>query len=304
MSKGAYHLPVLLEESVKGLVRNIDGVYVDVTYGGGGHSEAILKMLSAKGKLIAFDRDLDATKNIINEDRLLFVKADFKYIQNHLMLNGIDKVDGILGDFGVSSHQFDSELRGFSIRGDANLDMRMNQKQELTAEKVVNEYSVDDLRKVFKMYGELNNGGLLASEIVRVRSEKRIRTTGELKDLLSRYSGYGEKQKNKFYAKLFQSIRIEVNQELESIRELLKSSVDILKPKGRMVTISYHSLEDRLVKNYFKRGSFDGSVVKDFYGNLIKPFEEINKKPICPTFEEIEKNPRARSAKLRIAEKI
>lgn len=296
-----YHIPVLFQESIDALQINPAGVYVDVTFGGGGHSREIFSRLNERGKLIVFDQDPDAKKNAWEAPNFYFVPANFSFLKNHLRLLGITKIDGLLADLGVSSHQFDEAERGFTIREDAALDMRMNQNAELSAFKVVNEYDEAALTSIFKNYGELNNARLLAREIILKRAEKPIQSTGELMAVLSRYSP--KFKDHKFFAQVFQAIRIEVNQELEVLKNLLVQATDLLSPGGRLVVISYHSLEDRLVKNFMKRGSFEGQVEKDFFGNVLKPLTEVVRHPIVPTEEEIKRNTRARSAKLRIAEK-
>ena len=302
MTSSAYHIPVLLNDVISGLNIQPEGVYVDATFGGGGHSREILKQLTT-GKLIAFDQDEDAQNNLIDDDRFVFIPQNFAYLQNFLKLYGYPQVDGILADLGVSSHQFDEEDRGFSIRSNAPLDMRMNQRAELDAGKVVNTYEKEALTKVFREYADLKNAHKVSWAICKARENTPINTTNELIDIITPYSG-GDKKKNQFYARVFQAIRIEVNQEMEVLKSFLEQTEKCLKPQGRLVVISYHSLEDRLTKNYIKKGQFDGEPEKDFYGNVIKPFKEITKKPIVPTEEEIEQNNRARSAKLRIAEKI
>lgn len=296
-----YHIPVMLNECLEGLKINPDGVYVDVTFGGGGHSKEIFKKLSSKGKLIVFDQDPDARKNTWEAPNFFFVAANFAFLSNHLRVLGIKAVDGILADLGVSSHQFDEVDRGFSIRSNAPLDMRMNKDGEVSAETVVNEYSERDLINLLRTFGELPNAKRIAGEILKVRSSKRIKTTGQLMDLLS--SCAPRHKENKFYAQVFQAIRIEVNNEIEVLEKFLIQTEDCIKPGGRLVVMSYHSLEDRLVKNYMKRGSIHGEITKDFFGNVLKPFSEVNRHPIIPGEEEIEKNTRARSAKLRIAER-
>ncbi len=296
-----YHKPVMLQECLDGLNINPEGVYVDVTFGGGGHSREIFKLLNEKGKLIVFDQDPDAKKNAWEASNFFFVAANFSFISNHLRMLGIRKVDGILADLGVSSHQFDAEQRGFSIRANAPLDMRMNQNGELTAAKVVNEYDERDLFILFKVYGELKNARKIANAIVTKREVKKIKTTGELISILEKLAPKHKEQK--FYAQVFQAIRIEVNQELEVLKRFLEQTPDVLNPGGRLVVMSYHSLEDRLVKNFMKKGSLTGEITKDFYGNILKPFDEVVRHPIIPTEEEIAMNSRARSAKLRIAER-
>lgn len=296
-----YHIPVMLHECLEGLNINPDGVYVDVTFGGGGHSREIYKQLSSKGKLIVFDQDPDAKANAWEADNFFFVAANFAFISNHLRLMGVKKVDGILADLGVSSHQFDEESRGFSIRANAPLDMRMNKNGELSAKDVVNEYDEFDLVKIFRTYGELPNARRIAGEIVKARESKKIKTTSDLMDVLSKCAP--KFKEHKFFAQVFQAIRIEVNQELDVLEKFLEQTEECIKPGGRLVVMSYHSLEDRLVKNYMKRGSIHGEITKDFFGNVLKPFSEVNRHPIIPTEEEIERNTRARSAKLRVAER-
>lgn len=291
----------MLNECIEGLNINPDGIYVDVTFGGGGHSKEIYKKLSSKGKLIVFDQDPDAKANAWEADNFVFIAANFAFISNHLRMMGIKEVDGVLADLGVSSHQFDEETRGFSIRANAPLDMRMNKEGELSAETVVNGYSERDLINLFRTYGELKNARRIAEEILKVRASKRIKTTNDLMDTLGPCAP--KYKENKFFAMVFQAIRIEVNQELEVLEKFLVQMEDCVKPGGRLVVMSYHSLEDRLVKNYMKRGSIHGEITKDFFGNVLKPFTEINRHPIIPSEEEIEKNTRARSAKLRIAER-
>lgn len=296
-----YHVPVMLNECLEGMSINPDGVYVDVTFGGGGHSKAIFERLSSKGVLISLDQDPDAKKNAWEAPNFHFVAANFAFLSNHLRLLGIDKVDGILADLGVSSHQFDEEGRGFSIRGNAPLDMRMNQAGSLSAEYVVNEYSEQQLTQLLRSYGELKNARKIATTIVLARETNSITTTTELMDVIK---GCAPKFKDhKFYAQVFQAIRIEVNQEMEVLQKFLTQTEEVLKPGGRLVVMSYHSLEDRMVKNYMKRGSIHGEIEKDFFGNVLKPFDEVVRHPIVPSEEECELNSRARSAKLRIAER-
>jgi 16S rRNA (cytosine1402-N4)-methyltransferase len=300
-SNTIYHIPVLLGECLEGLNIRPDGVYVDLTFGGGGHSRAIFEQLSEKGKLIAFDQDSDAAKNTWEAPNFHFVAANFAYFYNHLRMLGFPKVDGILADLGVSSHQFDAAARGFSIRENASLDMRMNQAQTVSAFHVVNEATEERLQFIFRTYGELNNARALASTLVNQRQSKAITTTFELMDALRKFAP--KFKDHKFFAQVFQAIRIEVNQELEVLQQLLLQTKEALHPEGRLVVMSYHSLEDRLVKNFLKHGSFDGTQEKDFYGNLIKPFSEVVRHPIVPNEEEIQRNSRARSAKLRIAKR-
>jgi 16S rRNA (cytosine1402-N4)-methyltransferase len=299
MTSKKYHVPVLLDESVTGLITDINGIYVDVTFGGGGHSREVLSRLGSKGKLIGFDQDKDAQANLPEDARFSFVPNNFRFLENALRFSGMDLVDGILADLGVSSHQFDQAERGFSIRSDARLDMRMNRSSDFDAEQLINAYDEADLAKMFKEYGELREARRLAGKIVFARSDKRIRTTGELMDLVG---GLCLPQKrNSFLARVFQAIRIEVNGEMTALKELLQASARLIKPGGRLVVISYHSLEDRLVKRFMKSGDFDGTLEKDFFGNPIKPFTEVPGMPIVPSEKEIETNNRARSAKLRVA---
>ena len=296
-----YHVPVMLQECIDALNINPDGVYVDVTFGGGGHSRAIFEKLSPKGRLIAFDQDPDARKNAWEASNFDLIPANFAFISNHLRLLGIKQVDGILADLGVSSHQFDAEARGFSIRTDAKLDMRMNQKSELTAAIVVNEYEEEKLLKMFRAYGEIPNAFKLVREITAARRSAKIKTTMNLIEVATKCAPF--RKENKYLAQVFQAIRIEVNDEMDALEKMLEQTADLLKPKGRLVVMSYHSLEDRLVKNYTKRGSLTGQIEKDFFGNVLKPYTEVVRHPIVPNDEEIERNSRARSAKLRIAER-
>ncbi|HUH34085.1 MAG TPA: 16S rRNA (cytosine(1402)-N(4))-methyltransferase RsmH [Daejeonella sp.] len=296
-----YHNPVMLTECIEGLAIKPDGVYVDVTFGGGGHSREILKNLNAKGRLLAFDQDADAQNNIPNDDRLTFIDQNFRYLKNNCRLQGAMPVDGILADLGVSSHQFDQPERGFSIRFDADLDMRMDQSTTLTAKEVINTYSEEDLHRIFGLYGEIKNAKTLAKTICTARLNAPIDTVAALKEAIAKQTPRGKE--NKYLAQVFQALRIEVNQELEALREFLEQSVEVLKPGGRLVVMSYHSLEDRLVKNFIATGKFRGEVEKDFYGNPIKPLEAVTRKAVTASEEEIRLNNRARSAKLRIAEK-
>ncbi len=296
-----YHIPVLLNESIEGLAIIPGGVYVDVTFGGGGHSRKILEKLGG-GRLIAFDQDSDAVKNIIQDERFVFVHNNFKYIKNFVRFHGYEKVDGILADLGVSSHDFDVPERGFSFRYNGLLDMRMNQTGSLTAEEVINDYSEEDLIRIFREYGELDNSKKIVSLIMLSRQAKRIKTTLQLSEILTPV--IPSKFANKYLAKIFQSLRIEVNKELETLKIFLEDSADLLKPGGRLVVLSYHSLEDRLVKNFFQKGDFYGEGEQDFYGNKILKFKPVGKKLLVPDDKEISINPRARSAKLRIAERI
>lgn len=300
-NNNTYHIPVMLNECLEGLNIQPDGVYVDVTFGGGGHSREIFKKLSENGKLIVFDQDPDAKLNAWEAPNFQFVAANFSFLSNHLRMLGVKKVDGILADLGVSSHQFDETSRGFSIRGDAPLDMRMNQNGTLTAEKVVNDYEEDELLRVFRKYGEIPNARKLVNEIAKARTGKKIKTTDDLIQVCAKCAP--KFKENKYYAQVFQAIRIEVNDEMSVLENFLKQTEQVLNPGGRLVVMSYHSLEDRLVKNYMKRGSLSGEIEKDFFGNVLKPFTEVVRHPIVPSEEEIERNTRARSAKLRIAER-
>lgn len=300
-SKQDYHIPVLFKESIEALSINPDGIYVDVTFGGGGHSRAIFNQLSKKGMLIAFDQDGDAIGNTWESENFKFVHSNFSFITNQLKLLGIKQIDGLLADLGVSSYQFDEKERGFSIRHDAKLDMRMSQSSAITAWNVINEYSSESLANVFFKYGEIRNSRTIASKIEKAREIKSIETTGELMSLVRPFAR--RNKEHKFLAQLFQSIRIEVNKELEVLESLLIQASKLIKPNGRLVVISYHSLEDRIVKNYLKRGSFDGSIQKDFFGNVLKPFEEVYRSVISPDSEEINQNSRSRSAKLRVGKK-
>ncbi|NBL64744.1 16S rRNA (cytosine(1402)-N(4))-methyltransferase RsmH [Flavobacterium sp. NST-5] len=296
-----YHNPVLLKETVDGLNINPDGVYVDVTFGGGGHSREILSRLGSRGKLFAFDQDEDALANVINDDRFTLINENFRFIKRFLRFHGIKKVDGILADLGVSSHQFDVAERGFSTRFDALLDMRMSQKSELSAYHVVNEYDETSLRRVFFDYGELKNAPALARTILEAREKNPIRNTEQLKNVLAKY--LPAHKSNKILAQIYQAIRIEVNQEMEVLKEFLQQSLEILEENGRLSVISYHSLEDRLVKRFMRNGLFEGEPERDFFGNFTVPFKIIQKL-IVPTEAEIAVNNRARSAKLRVAEKV
>ena len=296
-----YHNPVLLQQSVDDLVTNSDGIYVDCTFGGGGHSREILSRLSEKGKLYSFDQDLDALKNNIDDERFTLINQNFRFLENSLLMYGISEVDGILADLGVSSHQFDEADRGFSTRSDAPLDMRMNVMQSLDAKKVINEYEEETLADIFYHYGELREARKLAREIVHQRKGKKISTTEDLKKLFSYIPPH---KQNKFFAQVFQAIRIEVNQELEVLKEMLLQAYKILKPGGRLVVISYHSLEDRLVKRFLKNGMFEGEPQRDIYGNYAKAFELIKSKATIPDDKEIEENSRARSAKMRTGIKL
>ena len=296
-----YHKPVLLTESVDALVSNPDGVYVDVTFGGGGHSREILSRLSEKGRLFSFDQDSDALNNAIEDPRFTLINQNFRFLENSLLMYGVAQVDGVLGDLGVSSHQFDKAERGFSIRSDAPLDMRMNKMQDIDAYKVVNEYDEEALADIFYYYGELREARKLAREIVNKRKSADIKTTEDLKKVFSYVPAH---KSNKFFAQVFQAIRIEVNQELDALKEMLMQSSNVLKKDGRLVIISYHSLEDRLVKKFLKNGIFEGEPERDVYGNYQKVFELPYRKAVVPTDEEIEDNSRARSAKMRVGIKL
>lgn len=297
-----YHVPVLLNESLEGLALENGKVYVDLTFGGGGHSKEILARIP-EGKLVAFDMDEDAKQNAaaIGHRGFALVQANFRHLKRYLRMLKIQQVDGILADLGVSSWQFDTAGRGFSFRGDGPLDMRMSQTGELTAADVVNTYSEAELLRIFREYGEVENAKVLVREIVAERAAKPIRTTGHLLSLLSQF--VRPAKAHKYYAQVFQALRIEVNEELVALREMLLQAAEVLKPGGRLVVIAYHSLEDRLVKNFMKNGKFEGEMDKDFFGNPIRPFVPINSKPITPSEEEVAGNSRARSAKLRIAER-
>ena len=295
-----YHNPVLLHASVDGLNINPAGIYVDVTFGGGGHSKEILSRLGPNGKLFAFDQDEDALANALDDERFTLINENFRFIKRFLRFYGIKSVDGILGDLGVSSHQFDVPERGFSTRFDAGLDMRMSQKNDLNAYKVVNEYDEENLRRVFLDYGELKNAPVLARTILEARESNPIKTTDKLKEVLAKH--LPDRVRNKILAQIYQAIRIEVNQEMDVLKEFLEQSLDLLNPEGRLSIISYHSLEDRLVKRFMKNGMFEGEPERDFFGNFSVPFKSIGKL-IVPDAAEIKENNRARSAKLRIAEK-
>jgi len=297
-----YHVPVMLQPCIDGLNINPDGVYVDVTFGGGGHSREILKHLGPKGRLIAFDQDPDAQANIPTDERFIFIDQNFGFLKNNLRLKGFRQVDGILADLGVSSHQFDVPQRGFSIRHNAILDMRMDQHRDLTAAEILNTYTEDKLHKIFGIYGEVKNAKSLARAIVTSRLEQPFTDIDSLKSAIAGYIPKGKE--NKYLAQVFQALRIEVNAEIQVLEDFLQQAADVLKPGGHLVVMSYHSLEDRPVKNFMAKGKFQGEVEKDFFGNQQKPFNVITRKAIMATDEEIARNNRARSAKLRIAEKI
>ena len=297
-----YHNPVLLDESISALIGSPKGIYADATFGGGGHTSEILRRIDPEGRVISFDRDSDAIANKPDDDRLTLIRSDFRWIQNHIIHQGYrDGIDGILADLGVSSHQFDTAERGFSFRYEAPLDMRMNQEAQTTAADIVNTYSMEDLEKIFRLYGEVDNSRKIAQLICKARELSPIQTTGELgKAIESVLPKFAE---HKFLAKVYQALRIEVNQEMKSLEKFLIGAAKSLKPGGKRVIITYHSLEDRMVKNFIKAGNIDGKVEKDFYGNATAPLKAVNRKPILPQEEEIASNTRARSAKLRIAEK-
>ena len=297
-----YHLPVMLNECIEGLNIRPDGTYVDATFGGGGHSRAILSHLGEGGRLIAFDQDADALENALDDSRFTLLNENFRHMKSFLRLHGVRSVDGVLADLGVSSHQFDVAERGFSTRLNGELDLRMDRRQEMTARDLVNSASEEELTRMLRLYGELPNAYQMAKAICRARMEKEIVTTFDLRDAVSRHLPRG--MENKYLAMLFQALRIEVNGELEALKEMLQQSVDVLVPGGRLVVMSYHSLEDRLVKNFFKAGNFEGEVKKDFYGNPIVPLKPVVRKAITASEEELQVNSRARSAKLRVAEKL
>ena len=308
MCEPAYHIPVLLDESVNGLNIKPSGIYVDVTFGGGGHSKEILSRLNGKGRLFSFDQDADAEKNIEASEGFTFVRSNFRYLKNWMRYYGVEKIDGLLADLGVSSHHFDDESRGFSFRFDAPLDMRMNKRAGKTAADVVNEYDEERLADIFFLYGEMKNSRKIASMLVRARQNKPIQTT---LDLITAVRGQqtptntmAESREKKDMAKLFQALRIEVNHEMDALKEMLLSASELLKPGGRLSVITYHSLEDRMVKNVMKTGNAEGKRVQDFYGKVETPYRLVNNKVIVASADEQQKNPRSRSAKLRIAEKL
>lgn len=296
-----YHIPVLLKETVDGLNINPDGIYVDVTFGGGGHSREILSRLSSKGHLYSFDQDEDAEQNIINDKRFTFVRSNFRYLKNWMRYYDVEQIDGVLADLGVSSHHFDAQERGFSFRFDAALDMRMNQRAQRTAADILNEYSESQLADLFYLYGELRNARKIAATIIKNRNNGRIETTGDLMNIIKVF--FERDREKKELAKVFQALRIEVNQEMQALKEMLTASAGLLKPGGRLSVLTYHSLEDRMVKNLIKTGNVEGHVEKDFFGNTNAPLKMVNNKVIIASEEEQTRNPRSRSAKLRIAEK-
>lgn len=296
-----YHIPVLLQESIQGMNLRPGGIYADMTFGGGGHSKEILRQMDAESRLFSFDQDEDAERNIVDDSRFTFVRSNFRYLHNFLRYYGVDKVDAILADLGVSSHHFDDSERGFSFRFDGNLDMRMNKRAGMTASEIINTYDEEQLANLFYLYGELKNSRKLANVLVKTRSVKSIVTIGDFLEIVKPL--YGKEREKKELAKVFQALRIEVNQEMEALKEMLYAATEALKPGGRLVIITYHSLEDRMVKNIMKTGNIEGKAEKDFFGNIQTPFKLVNNKVIVPTDEEIQRNPRSRSAKLRIAEK-
>ena len=300
--KDTYHVPVLLRESVDGLDIKPNGIYVDVTFGGGGHSKEILRRLGKNGKLYSFDQDADAERNIIGDERFTFVRSNFRYLKNWMRYYGVEQIDGLLGDLGVSSHHFDDETRGFSFRFDAPLDMRMNKRSGMTAADILNQYEEEQLADIFYLYGELKTARKIAAAIVKARAEKPIGTT---QDMLNAVSHLIQREREKKeMAKLFQALRIEVNHEMEALKEMLQAATELIRPGGRLSVITYHSLEDRIVKNVMKAGNAEGKISQDFFGRIDTPFKAVNHKVIVPDTNEQLQNPRSRSAKLRIAEKI
>lgn len=297
-----YHVPVLLHESIDGLAIKSGGIYVDVTFGGGGHSKEILRRLDKKAHLYSFDQDPDAEKNIVNDDRFTFVRSNFRYLKNWMRYYGVDHIDGLLADLGVSSHHFDDETRGFSFRFDAPLDMRMNKRAGATAAEILNNYDEEQLADIFYIYGELKNARKIASVITKTRNEKKIETTGDLMNATEKL--FQREREKKEMAKMFQALRIEVNHEMDALKEMLNGAKELLGEGGRLSVITYHSLEDRIVKNMMKAGNVEGKIKQDFFGRIEAPFRLINNKVIVPSDEEQQQNPRSRSAKLRIAEKI
>ena len=296
-----YHVPVLLQESVDGLDIKPDGIYVDVTFGGGGHSREILSRIGKNGHLYSFDQDEDAEKNILNDSRFTLVRSNFRYLRNWMRYYGVEHIDGLLADLGVSSHHFDDETRGFSFRFDAPLDMRMNKRSGMTAAEILNNYDEEQLADIFYIYGELKNARKVASAIIKARSSKTIETTGDLMQITE--SLFPREREKKETAKLFQALRIEVNHEMEALKEMLYGAQEVLREGGRLSVITYHSLEDRIVKNIMKAGNAEGKVNQDFFGRTVAPFRQISNKVIVPSEEEQLRNPRSRSAKLRIAER-
>lgn len=302
MQEAVYHIPALFEECLEGLNIKSDGTYVDVTFGGGGHSKGIIANLGEGGRLFSFDQDEDAKRNLIDDDRFTFVKSNFRFLKNFMKYHKVEQIDGLIADLGVSFHHFDEADRGFSFRFDGKLDMRMNQQGGASAADILNKYSEEKLADIFYYYGEMRNARKIASAIVKKRGINKIETTS---DLLTIVKGFiNPKQEKKELAQIFQALRIEVNDEMASLKSMLKQSTELLKAGGRIVILTYHSLEDRIVKDYFKYGNFEGKAEKDFFGRLTAPLKLVNNKVIVPTEDEIERNPRSRSAKLRIAEKI
>ena len=302
MNCDTYHKPVMLEECLQALDIRPDGLYVDVTYGGGGHSREIVNRLDAEGHLYGFDQDLDAMAGAMQDERFTFVRSNFRFLKNWMQYYEVEGLDGILADLGVSSHHLDEASRGFSFRYDAPLDMRMNQTARLTAAKVVNEYSEEQLADIFYLYGEMKNSRKLAAMLMKARQQQEIRTTGQLAELLRPL--LGREREKKDMAKVFQSLRIEVNGEMNALRQMLNSAIEVLKPGGRLVVLTYHSLEDRMVKNVMKSGNIEGRAEQDFFGNLLSPMRPVKKGVMTPSDEEQAENPRSRSAKLRIGEKV
>ncbi len=296
-----YHRPVLLDESIEGLDIRPKGTYVDLTFGGGGHSREVLKMLGRNGRLIAFDQDRDARRNLPDDKRITFVEANYRFLKRFLRYFGVNRVDGILADLGISSHQIDQPDRGFSFRTESMLDMRMDRRNPQTAAMVLNKYPAGELARIFRNYGELSRPGMLAKAVEKAREEHPLETTGDLEKVLQDL--IPKAQPSKFLARVYQSIRIEVNRELESLEKMLPQTADCLREGGRLVIITYHSLEDRMVKNFMRSGNLEGAIQKDFYGNPLSPWKLVNRKVITPSRAEMEENKRARSAKLRIAEK-
>ena len=301
MEEQTYHVPVLLKESVEGMNLQPEGIYVDVTFGGGGHSKEILRQGDSTIRLFSFDQDEDAEQNIVDDKRFTFVRSNFRYLHNFLRYHDVEEVDAVLADLGVSSHHFDDSERGFSFRFDGKLDMRMNKRAGMTAAEVVNTYDEERLANIFYLYGELKNSRKLASAITKARSNKPIVTIGDFLDIVKPM--FGREREKKELAKVFQALRIEVNQEMEALKEMLYAATEALKPGGRLVVITYHSLEDRMVKNMMKTGNIEGKAEQDFFGNVQTPFRLVNNKVIVASDEEVARNPRSRSAKLRIAEK-
>lgn len=296
-----YHVPVLLDESINGLNLHPDGVYIDVTFGGGGHSREILRRLPQGSRLFSFDQDADAERNIVDDDRFTFVRSNFRYLKNWMRYYEIDHIDGLLADLGVSSHHFDDESRGFSFRFDAPLDMRMNKRADKTAADIVAEYDEEALADIFYLYGELKNSRRIASALVKARQQHAIATTQDFLHVVEPF--FKREREKKDMARLFQALRIEVNYEMEALKEMLAAATQLLAPGGRLSVITYHSLEDRIVKNVMKTGNAEGKMIQDFYGRIETPYRLVNNKVIVPTDEEQQRNPRSRSAKLRIAEK-